>query len=553
MYIDWYSDFWQQNKTTVSLHIAVTIFIIPFEIVLFSVFTKKVYQCLLDSNFKKFLRLFILFVVFLMLLQTLYAWKEYLDNVLTPRIQMFIRQNYMCRMIPQNHDNYNQAEIMNQISYMPKNFYQNYDHVLRFWIPLFACFFFYTFFIFWNDWRIGIVTLLYFTAILIAFTYLVLCLGNFSNHVYEEGENLLQHYENVLYNDEAVRTYDTQNEEIERLNKMENDYNDEREKFILYTNLSKFGFLVFSISFMLFLFFYMFRKMTVHPKVYPSWKFIIFITILFFMLRFIITTMWYLPKTVQLYGSLQQLDTMDLKYPIDKDNITTNNVNTKDNNNTKNIVTSEEDFKNYDVSLNNVSFHYPTMTKNILENISLHIPYKSDILIKGRIGAGKSTIMRLLVRWYQPQKGSITLGGNSIYNIKHSLYSKLVYMMSQNTTLFSNRSVLENILYNSNKNISATELSNMFDLPKNFRDILHKEVLHHGMNISGGQKRLVHLLRCFFHPAKIFILDEPTDNLDEHLTKIVLKLIQKLQQNHTVICISHDHRVETIFSNVFYM
>lgn len=125
---------------------------------------------------------------------------------------------------------------------MPKNFYQNYDHVLRFWIPLFACFFFYTFFIFWNDWKIGIVTLFYFTAILIAFTYLVLCLGDFSNHVYEEGENLLQ---NVLYNDEAVKTYNTQNEEIERLNGMENDYNDEREKFILYTNLSKFGFLVF--------------------------------------------------------------------------------------------------------------------------------------------------------------------------------------------------------------------------------------------------------------------------------------------------------------------
>jgi ABC-type bacteriocin/lantibiotic exporter with double-glycine peptidase domain len=250
--------------------------------------------------------------------------------------------------------------------------------------------------------------------------------------------------------------------------------------------------------------------------------------------------MWYLPKTVQLYGSLQQLNTMDLKYPAKNDNVT-------------DIVTSNEDFKNYDLSLKNVSFHYPTMTNNILDDISLDIPYKSNILIKGRIGAGKSTIMRLLLRWYQPQKGTITLDGKSIYDIKHSIYSKIVYMMSQNTTLFSNRSVLENILYNSDKNISARQLSNMFDLPKNFTNILNKEVLHHGMNISGGQKRLVHLLRCFFHPAKIFILDEPTDNLDAHLTTIVLNLIKKLQKDHTVICISHDHRVDSIFSNVFSM
>lgn len=126
-------------------------------------------------------------------------------------------------------------------------------------------------------------------------------------------------------------------------------------------------------------------------------------------------------------------------------------------------------------------------------------------------------------------------------------------MMSQNTILFSKRTVLENILYNSKEKITATELTKRFHLPKNFRDILNKKVLHHGINISGGQKRLILLLRCFFHSAKIFILDEPTDNLDEDLTKIVLKLIKELQKSHTVICISHDTRTSSIFTNVFTM
>ena len=536
MYVDWYYDFWNENKTTVAMHVAVTIFIIPLEIVLFSIFTKKIYQCLVDSNFKKFIRLFIIFFIFLAILQLLYGWKEYLDNVLTPKIQMFIRQNYMKRMIPQNHDNYNQAEIMNQISYMPKNFYQNYDHILRFWIPLFSSFFFYVMFIFWNDWKIGIITFIYFFVLLVGFTYAIIELSNYSNFVYEEGENLLQQYENVLYNDETVKTFNTEEEEINQLNEMETEYDKERESFMLYTNLTKFAFLLFSVSYILFLFFYMYRKMLITPKAYPAWKFVIFITILFFMIRFILSTLGYLPKTVQLYGSLQQLNTMDLKYPSKNQDV----------NNT-------DEIENYDLSIDNVDFHYPTVSRNILENFSVHIPYRSHLLVKGRIGVGKSTIMRLLLRWYQPQKGSITIGGKSIYSIHGDTYSKTIYMMSQNTNLFSNRTVLENILYNSKEKITATELSKRFELPKNFREILNKEVLHHGINISGGQKRLIHLLRCFFHPAKIFILDEPTDNLDEYLTNIVLKLIEKLQKNHTVICISHDDRVRSIFKNVFLM
>lgn len=538
MYIDWYYDFWNQNKATVSMHVAVTIFIIPLEIVLFSIFTKKIYQCLVESNFQKFIRLFIIFFLFLLVLQVLYGWKEYLDNVLTPKIQMFIRQNYMHRMIPENHDNYNQAEIMNQISYMPKNFYQNYDHILRFWIPLFSSFFFYIIFIFWNDWKMGIVSFFFFFILLIGFTYAVIQLSYYSNLVYESGESLLQQYENVLYNDETIKTYNTQTQEIENLNHLEMDYDSEREKFMLYTNLTKFAFLLFSVSFILFLFFYMYKKMLLYPQMYPAWKFIIFITILFFMIRFILSTLGYLPKTVQLYGSLQQLNTMDLKYP---------------SKNKTEMDEIKEPFENFDVSIKNVDFHYPTVSQNVLENFSLKIPFQSNILIKGRIGAGKSTIMRLLLRLYKPQKGEITIGGHSIYKIPNDVYTKLIYMMSQNTILFSNRSVLENILYNSKQRLTATELTKRFDLPKDFREILHKKVLHHGVNISGGQKRLILLLRCFFHSAKIFILDEPTDNLDEDLTEVVLKLIKELQKLHTVICISHDSRVGSIFTNVFQM
>ncbi len=539
MYIDWYYDFWTENKATVSMHVAVTIFIIPLEIILFSVFTKKIYQCLVESNFRKFIHLFIMFFVFLLILQVLYGWKEYLDNVLTPKIQMFIRLNYMQRMIPQNHDMYDQAQIMNQIAYMPRNFYQNYDHVLRFWIPLFSSFFFYTAFIFWNDWKIGAVSFVFFFILLTAFTYAVIQLSQYSNTVYEKGEMLLHQYENVLYNDEAIKTYNTQTEEVANLQNLETEYNKERENFMIFTNLVKFAFLLFSIAFILFLFFYMYKKLLMNPQQYPAWKFITFITILFFMIRFIVHTLGYLPQTIQLYGSLQQLNTVDLKYPIDDKNPV--------------VMDTVEQYNNFDISMDNVSFHYPTTLAPVLKNFSLKVPYRTSLLIKGNIGVGKSTIMKLLMRFYKPQKGDITLGKHSIYTIPKDKFTKLIYMMSQNTILFSNRTVLENILYNSKEKVTATELFQRFSLPSDFQHILNKKVIHHGVNVSGGQKRLILLLRCFFHSAKIFILDEPTDNLDENLTNYILKLLKRLQENHTVICISHDPRLSSIFSNTFEM
>ena len=130
--------------------------------------------------------------------------------------------------------------------------------------------------------------------------------------------------------------------------------------------------------------------------------------------------------------------------------------------------------------------------------------------------------------------------------------------MSQNTVLFSNRTVFENIFYQVNqKELSDDKSKNMalskLNLPTRFMNILQKVVKKNGVNISGGTKRLVHILRCFFHPANLVIMDEPTDNLDETTTKLVMKLIQDLQKIKTIICISHDSRLNSIFSNFYYL
>ena len=195
---------------------------------------------------------------------------------------------------------------------------------------------------------------------------------------------------------------------------------------------------------------------------------------------------------------------------------------------------------------------------DLLKNINLKVKKYENVLIKGSIGSGKSTLAKLIMKWYKPKKGEIFLNQEKLENISIESIRRHQYFMSQNTVLFSNKTVLENIFYQINKKELSDDKSkslalNKLNLPKRFMDILQKVVKKNGVNISGGTKRLIHVLRCFFHPAKLIIMDEPTDNLDETTTEIVMKLIQQLQKIKTLICISHDSRLNSIFSNFYYL
>ena len=76
-------------------------------------------------------------------------------------------------------------------------------------------------------------------------------------------------------------------------------------------------------------------------------------------------------------------------------------------------------------------------------------------------------------------------------------------------------------------------------LPKSFQNIYDRKVIKHGANISGGQKRLVHVLRAWLHPASIIILDEPIDNIDKNTMEEIVRIINQISQKKTLLCISH--------------
>jgi ABC-type multidrug transport system fused ATPase/permease subunit len=529
---EWYCEFWKENKKIIILHIFLTVIIIPLEIAIFSVFTKKLFQSLQKNDFKVFVRMFIIFIILLSILQVIYGWKEYIDNQITPRVQKFIRNRYMNRYISITGDSFNNSDVMNQISSMPKNFYQNYEALLKFWIPLFTCFLFYLIFLYWNDIKVGIISTFVFGMLLATFVIIFKSLTAYSNRVFSNQQFLIYEYENILQNSETIQSYNSYQEELQYLEGREKYYEKERVRLVFYIDVVKFSFTIIVFAYMLSIFFYFYSLMIRDKKLYPPWKFITFITILFFVVRFILCLMTHYQKTIQVNGTIQELS----KIPLGFDSST---------------FPSELNFQTYNIEMKNITFSYPNKPdKVILKNFNLNIPYRSNLLIKGKIGSGKSTIGRLLCGWYKVNDGEITIDGKNINTMSLRNLKSIIFMISQNTILFSGKTVFENICYQYKK-LPPKNILDKYNLPKEFKEILDVKITHQGKNVSGGQKRMVHILRSILHSAPIVILDEPTDSLDDTITTNVKNLILELKIKKTVICISHDERLHEIFDRIF--
>ena len=153
---------------------------------------------------------------------------------------------------------------------------------------------------------------------------------------------------------------------------------------------------------------------------------------------------------------------------------------------------------------------------------------------------------------YFPNEGQITIGGVDIKRISKTQHKQIIYMMNQNTLLFSGKTVFENICY-AFRSTQKKSILDPYDLPSTFLEILDKKVIENGINISGGQKRMIYIIRALLHRAPIVILDEPTDSLDKTSSEYIYKAIRQLQKSKTVICISHDAKMPSLFDRTYEM
>lgn len=200
------------------------------------------------------------------------------------------------------------------------------------------------------------------------------------------------------------------------------------------------------------------------------------------------------------------------------------------------------------VEFKNVWFKYNDDDENwVLKDISFTIEPKETIALVGKTGAGKTTIINLINRFYEIQKGEILIDGVNIKDINLSSLRRHIGNILQDPFIFSG-TIKKNIeLYNE---LSDDKINEAVDLAlaRNFVDSLpngiYQEILERGENLSVGQKQLIAFARIFALNPDIFILDEATANIDTSTEELIQKSIDKLSKEKTAIFIAH--RLATI-------
>ncbi|MCF6224284.1 MAG: ABC transporter ATP-binding protein/permease [Flavobacteriaceae bacterium] len=199
-----------------------------------------------------------------------------------------------------------------------------------------------------------------------------------------------------------------------------------------------------------------------------------------------------------------------------------------------------------DVVFKNISFKYDK--EYVLKDFSLTIPKGKTIALVGQSGSGKSTIANLITRFYDVNKGDITIDGLDIRDLTIHSLRNLLGIVTQDAILF-NDSVKNNLLLGvenatDNQVIDALKIANAWEFVKDLPQGIDSNIGDSGNKLSGGQKQRLSIARAVLKNPPIMILDEATSALDTESEQLVQKALEKMMENRTSIVIAH--RLSTI-------
>ncbi|MEQ8468502.1 ABC transporter ATP-binding protein [Coleofasciculus sp. E1-EBD-02] len=208
------------------------------------------------------------------------------------------------------------------------------------------------------------------------------------------------------------------------------------------------------------------------------------------------------------------------------------------------------------VRFQNVSFGYEP-DKGILDGLNFQVQAGQRVALVGPSGGGKSTLVSLLLRLYDPLEGQILIDGHDLREYKLESLRRQISIVLQDSVLFAT-TVRDNIAYGSlgateDEIIVAAHLANAHDfimaLPQGYDTILGER----GATLSGGQRQRIAIARAAVRQASIVILDEPTVGLDNENERAVSEALERLTYNSTTFLITHDLRSATSADQIFYI
>ena len=220
-------------------------------------------------------------------------------------------------------------------------------------------------------------------------------------------------------------------------------------------------------------------------------------------------------------------------------------------------VKEDQTFSNGSIVFENVTYQYEENAEfkgkyaYALKDVNIKVEQNENIAIVGQIGSGKSTLVKLLLKFFEPTQGTIYINGTNLKTIsRDELYDHIFYIPQKPKLM--DRTLYENILYgfdippeDKEKNIENIKgIMKRMNLEQNIIDIfmekMDQPLGNDGIKLSGGQRQMVWIIRAMLRNPSIIIFDEPTSALDKKNKQNIIEIIKKIGKDKTILIISHD-------------
>ncbi len=523
-------DFHKKNIVWLIINIIFVFAYYPLEMIVFGFLFGKIFSKIGDikKNISSILYLIGIIIIAYVILESIGYVKERFDAYYFPKMNHDIRLqmiDVIYKKISTNYESINNGEFVGRLLKIPNFISFFFEQFNRTVMPMAisiigVCLFFLV-----MNWKLGVFAIILFAVNILIF--FAISQNNIRKAgIKETDENILiDEIDDSLHNSFSTIISGKINQETERINEKHSKFDNVHSNQMKYTANIRYisGILNLVIFCALVAFIiYLYKKDAISNTLT-----ITFIIILIFLLKQIrfnvpraceIFVFWGIIKENNRYlGSL--IDDTIFDGHIDNHNII-----------------GKIEFKN-------VSFNYPKSSQKSLRNVSFVANPRENIAIIGKNASGKTTILKLLLGFYKPSGGEILIDGVNIIDIKKEYLRNRISIVHQNVKLF-NRSVIENIAFGTKyskaqirEKLAGLSVMEVFQsLPDGLDTMAGK----YGDKLSGGQKQIIYMLRCYFRENPIILLDEPTASVDQYHKNFVLEMIGELSKKATCIIVSHD-------------
>ncbi len=489
-----------------------------------------------------------------------------IDAWFMPKLQRHLRKEIVEKIMDTFKENYRELEIgdiLSKIIKLPQIVGNLFEQTREFTLPITMIIIFTTVFLYRINWQLALIFGVNITVlILMSFKFQgkctdkSVCREKAGNMVYDSISDL---FSNIL----NIYTCDKISSELKGMKGIEDIYeNDYRNTIICSSKFrSTFYFMNYVILFSIMGWSYkLYRTGTVSSQQLLSILMIILILLsklndMTIEIRNLISSLGAL-KTIQTY--LNDLDIISSQ--LKTDDMKTENHTIEEHSNPFTVPLSENSSikEDYALVVQGLTVKYPTAEKAIINNLNFKIKHGEHVGILGRNGSGKSTLVKTILKLLQYQ-GQIYYHGQNLQQITRKDLHKLITYVPQHQVLF-NRTIYRNIVYGVDRRISkddvdrlitslnikhiltSTKKSNAYENNDNNGKLHYLDTMvgKNGNSISGGQRQIIFLLRCYLRDTPIIIFDEVTSALDQENRNEIKKLLNMIIKGKTLLMITHN-------------